>query len=730
MLNPCKLNPIIEKDVVNVCDLVKASFSKIAPFWPLQNLIAVSPLQGLEAQPIEEAMNIAAAYFEQPNLPEAMLLVNIQTMKWLQVYCDQGQATIQMPLRKYGLYNAWRQLAPYDEKLHKNIKEHREFLKSLPEKPEKVIAQNLLRLGIAKEEREQFLTLLLVTLPGWASYIKYQTEWASIDTHDYQITQLDYLAVRLIITSLLWPQAKQLLSWHKQALEGAISSKLNQIQVAEASYRIPLLKKIAKQKIQKPHTPEAQFVFCIDVRSEPFRKSLESTGDYQTLGFAGFFGIPVKITEKSSGSSYSSCPVLLQAKHEVIEAPCGVAECLADKKGYERLTSLKKLYQSLKYTFSTPFVLVEALGVFSGIWMGLRTLSLKLASRIKKHLIHLIRRPQEIEPSLSGISFEEQYAYAESALKMMGLTSHFAPLIVFCGHRSSTENNAYATALDCGACAGRHGGSNAKILAAIMNRSAIKMQLARNGIHIPQTTQFLAAEHNTTTDEVILYCEDDKEEIQKLKNDLELARKSNSEYRLKKLGVMNSQSYLAQLRAHDWAQVRPEWGLARNAAFIVAPRDLTCALNLDARCFLHSYDYTQDQQGISLTAILTAPMVVAEWINMQYLFSTVNNVAYGGGSKITQNITGKMGIMQGNASDLMTGLPLQSLYKSDTESYHEPQRLMVVVLAPRIMLNKIIQAQPILQKLFGNGWVQLAVIEPGNNEIYLLNRDFSWGKID
>ena len=223
-----------------------------------------------------------------------------------------------------------------------------------------------------------------------------------------------------------------------------------------------------------------------------------------------------------------------------------------------------------------------------------------------------------------------------------------------------------------------------------------------------------------------LYGDVSHEAIQKMKQDLEKARQINSAVRLKQLQVPNGNAHHSRLRSQDWAQVRPEWGLARNAAFIVAPRDISAPLNLEGRCFLHSYDYTRDAEGRSLTGILTAPMVVAEWINTQYLFSTLDNVAYGGGSKITKNITGKTGIMQGNASDLMTGLPLQSVYRSDGEAYHEPQRLMTVVYAPRPMLDAIIHAQPVLQKLFGNGWVQLACIEPDSRKTYMLNRDLTW----
>ncbi|MBY0534093.1 MAG: DUF2309 domain-containing protein [Rickettsiaceae bacterium] len=723
-----KMPKMVQEDVI-MHDLAKKSFNKIAPFWPLQNLIAVNPLQGFEGLPIEDALKLGSAYFEKSYLPNEMLSVNTETIKWLGVYFDEGQATITMPLRENGLYEAWRLLALYDEKLHKNVKEKIEFLQNLPIIPEQAISECLTKLNIAESEKQEFLTLLLTTLPGWASYIKYKTEWSVQNSNSYNVTQLEYLAVRIVITTLIWPDAKILLHLHKKALENSDVKILEKIEAGEASYRIPLLRKIAEQKIQTPYIPEAQLVFCIDVRSEPFRKALESTGDYQTFGFAGFFGIPVQITDKITDVSYPSCPVLLKPKHEVFESARSYDEGLKYKSNEGLIRSVKKLYQSLKYNFTTPFALVEALGGFSGIWMGARTISPKLTCKINSIVDQTINIKQRMEPSIECMSLQEKYTYAENALRMMGLTHSFAPIIVFCGHGSSTQNNAYATALDCGACGGRHGGSNAKILAAIMNCPEVKIQLSRNGIKIPSSTKFFAAEHNTTTDEVVLFCKDETEEIKKLKHDLEKARSINTVFRLKKLGVKNCKVDSANIRSNDWAQVRPEWGLARNAAFIIGPRDLTCSLELDGRCFLHSYDYKQDPQASFLETILTAPMLVAQWINMQYLFSTINNIAYGGGSKITKNITGKIGIMQGNASDLMNGLPLQSLYKSDTDPYHEPQRLFVVVLAPQIMLDKIIQAQPILQKLFSNGWVQVARIEPENNKTYLLNRGFSWQEV-
>ena len=157
-----------------------------------------------------------------------------------------------------------------------------------------------------------------------------------------------------------------------------------------------------------------------------------------------------------------------------------------------------------------------------------------------------------------------------------------------------------------------------------------------------------------------------------------------------------------------------------------SPQGAYAGLDLEGRGFLHSYEWKTDPTGKFLTTILTAPMVVAQWINSQYLFSTLDNVTYGSGSKVTQNFTGKLGVMQGNASDLMNGLPLQSVFAADGEPYHEPLRLLTVVYAPRPMLDAIVQTQDVLKKLFGNGWVTMACIDPFDHQPHLLKRDLKW----
>jgi len=734
-IKPLKAANMNKEEQSQLSDAIKASWKTIAPFWPLKNLIAVNPLQGFEGLPFEEALEQGSAYFQQL-LPKKMEAVNRESIKWLQAFFDDGQATIKMPLRANGFYAAYKELVIFDKSIgfDKNTKK---WLKSLPESPEAAIAECLLKLSIAKEERAEFLTLILTTLPGWAAHIKYRTDWCEAEPqHPHAVTEADYLAVRLIITCLLWPDAKELIKWHEKAKEKAKSVKniVSNIEKSEENYRAPLLKELmeqAKYLKTNPKTPDAQLVFCIDVRSEPFRKSLESTGSYETYGFAGFFGVPIRVEDETTGESYASCPVLLQPKHNIKESPCST-DCKSDKAGYERISAGKRFYQSLKYNFTTPFALVETLGLASGVWTAMRSFAPNLAEKLKIAASNALRKPVSKDVSLDNITLEQQCGYAEGVLNAIGLTSNFAPLIVFCGHGSTTQNNAYATALDCGACGGRHGASNAKVLAKIMNNPKVREYLATKDIDIPLGTLFIASEHNTTTDEVEIYADLVNDlsylgKIVSLKEDFEVAKEANSQWRSAQMGVSGG-SKETLTRSKDWAQVRAEWGLAKNAAFIIAPRDLTRNINLQGRSFLHSYDYKQDPNGASLTAILTAPMVVAEWINTQYLFSTLDNIAYGGGSKVTKNITGKIGIMQGNASDLMHGLPLQSVYSSDTDSYHEAQRLMTVVYAPRKKIETIIAEQEVLKKLFGNGWVQLACIEPEDNKVYMLNRKLQWQK--
>lgn len=732
-----RASSVTNPERISIKELVTSASDMVAPVWPLKTFIAVNPLQGLEHLPFEQAVLEADRQrMASSDGCSGRERVNLEMIKWCAAYFDEGQATIGMPGREQGLYQSFRNLARFDARLNSDL-HSTQLLEVLPESPEAAIVQCLRELGIAREEQEDFIRQSLAALPGWSGYVKWKELWQNrAEFARRPATLLEYVALRLILTRILWPGVKA-----QNAADTPKPSFLEDMPVWEKRYRTTLLQQLALQTgttaITTKKRPKAQLVFCIDVRSEPFRRSIEAQGSYDTLGFAGFFGLPVQVKKYGEEQSYDSCPVLLKPQHQVGEQACDTPSgCVKrHERGRSLLRMQTRFYQWLKYNFTTPFALVEMLGPWLGVQMLARSIMPARLSNLAEAVRSRVVPPVFTEPVLDDITLTQQADYGEAALRMMGLTENLAPLVVFCGHGSSTTNNAYASALDCGACGGNHGGGNARILAAILNRPEVRSALDERGLHIPSDTLFVAGEHDTTTDHVELFqqqnlSEQHQEQLSHLQTDLAKAREANAQIRTRTFGLpsFTGQKAVRETvrRSSDWAEVRPEWGLARNAAFIVGPRELTRHINLDGRCFLHSYDWKTDPEGKFLTTILTAPMVVAQWINSQYLFSTLNNIAYGSGSKITHNVAGKLGVMQGNASDLMHGLPLQSVYAAHDQPYHEPLRLLTVVYAKRTTVDSIIQKQDVLKKLFGNGWVTLACIDPTDHQPYLLNRDLTW----
>ncbi|MBI3359304.1 MAG: DUF2309 family protein [Nitrospirae bacterium] len=118
-----------------------------------------------------------------------------------------------------------------------------------------------------------------------------------------------------------------------------------------------------------------------------------------------------------------------------------------------------------------------------------------------------------------------------------------------------------------------------------------------------------------------------------------------------------------------------------------------------------------------LEIILTAPQVVAQWINMEHYFSTVDNEVYGSGSKIYHNVVGRFGIMFGAQSDLRIGLSRQAVMNGEMP-YHTPMRLLTLVEAPRERISEIIPRHRVLQHLYDNEWVHLIALDPTDKTFY------------
>jgi uncharacterized protein YbcC (UPF0753/DUF2309 family) len=280
------------------------------------------------------------------------------------------------------------------------------------------------------------------------------------------------------------------------------------------------------------------------------------------------------------------------------------------------------------------------------------------------------------------------------------LTENFAKTVVFCGHESSSSNNPYSSALECGACGGNSGRYNARVLADMLNETDVREGLASVGIFIPKTTHFVGAVHNTAVDSVKLFASKapatHKLAIEQLEADLALAGDATREERL----------------------VLPELGLLGNRALVVGPRSLTASLNLEGQVFLHSYEWQKDTDGTVLQSIVGGAVMVASGINMQYYTSALNNAAFGSGNKVTLNPYGGIGVTQGLQGDLKIGLTEQSVMVQDNLPQTSPMRLLLVIQSPLAVIEQTLKAVPGAAKLVKNQWVNLVAIDPTSGEFF------------
>ena len=639
-------------------------------------------------------------------------------VKWLSAFMDEGLAEWEMPFKSSGFYNAWRKLAPYDEILG-NIGSN-----DIPKTSQEALIQ--LTNNFSEKEIQELFTQHLAALPGWIGYIKLrtqnQTEWQK----QYPIDLEQYLAVRL------WT-AKQLgialLSNEKKTQPDTEIAELQHLWLKawEKSWQLELVhtlgnspKEIDLNK-KKSSVPDAQLVFCIDTRSELIRRHVESKGFYETFGYAGFFGIAMDYENSQNGITQKSCPPILDSCYTVKEVAQENKE--VEKQKLDRKNEVSQFWnyfmKRMKNMLPSTFGFVEGSGFFYGLHLMARTISPASLYRFS----HKRKTGHEsvCDPQLQNaqnthdlnVPIAEQAAIVKSGFDLMGW-QNFAPLVVFVGHGSHSANNPFGSSLDCGACAASPGRHNARMLAKMANNTDVRKLLENQyGLKIPDATWFLGAEHNTTTDEIELFDKhipsSHQQLLDNLKSNLEKAQITATQERL---GAMGNSVAMAQINASNWGETRPEWGLARNASFVIAPRKTTQHIDLDGRCFLHSYDWKNDKDGTALEAIMQGPMVVTQWINNHYYFSTVDNGKFGAGTKTTHNITGKFGVVQGNGGDLQTGLPWESLYNADNEPYHSPLRLTVVIQAPKERVNTILSKYEALKSLVTNEWIHLIIIDP------------------
>jgi uncharacterized protein YbcC (UPF0753/DUF2309 family) len=489
----------------------------------------------------------------------------------------------------------------------------------------------------------------------------------------------------------------------------------------------------------RPASPTFQVVCCLDEREESFRRHLEELApSVETFGAAGFYGVAMYYRGAADAHFVPLCPVVIRPQHWVTEE---VDHELGKSHRRRALTRRALGTASHQFhvgtrSFAIGALLSGAVGVLATFPLVARILFPRLTAKIRHVFGRMVRTPpitrlriERIEPCAGpengqvGYTLDEMINVGERQLQDIGLTSGFARLLVLLGHGSDSLNNPHNSAYNCGACGGAAGGPNARAMAQILNDRRVRDELARRGLAIPDETVVVGGYHNTCNESVIFFDLDllpdsHRAEFETVRKRIEETCNRNAHERCRRfmsaplsLSFADAREHVEE-RAEDLAQTRPELGHATNAITIVGRREWSRGLFLDRRAFLTSYDPTEDDAESSiLTRILQAVFPVCGGINLEYYFSNVDNSGYGAGSKLPHNLAALLGVMDGAASDLRTGLPWQMV------EIHEPVRsLFIIETTPESML-RIIERNEGIGRMCRKGWIQLAVLAPDTRKI-------------
>jgi uncharacterized protein YbcC (UPF0753/DUF2309 family) len=749
---------------------IAEALDRVAPLWPLEHFVAVNPFMGLVGRTFADASGVLrrtlgkapvqlpeeylASWREGRITPEDLALVSDEgwtkdrlleilrsqsdqplhhpvmsfadllddtlphahwsdfiaeeIAKWCAVHYDRNQTTWNSPWREMGLFAAWKSAACYDRKPEMfGLAGFCAYVRKLPDDVREVIEQCMLQLDPRGVDATDFLHRQLSNISGWAGHVRYLVREDEMRGRKNS-SLLELLAIRLAYDAAL--HASQIAdsqiaaTWRSQRVSAETTELDEALARWQSAYEAGYQRKLAAALIGanrsvKADRPEVQAVFCIDVRSEIVRRHLESVmPGAQTLGFAGFFGFPLSHQKAHACRPASRCPVLLvpplrSSEPRPVNADRAIAESGA--------------WKAFQNSATSCFSFVESLGVAF------------VADLLKPRGNNLL--DHESKPRLDEHDVGQLAAVAEGALRGMSLTSNFARLVLICGHGSHSANNPFASSLDCGACGGHGGEVNARIAADAFNHPGVRHLLKKRGILIPDDTHFVASRHDTLSDDFVLF---DKENVPvshldtlaSLETALSRVGEQARRERASRLGLDHVRDdKLAEMirrRGNDIAEVRPEWALANNAALIAAPRWRTAGLPLDGRIFLHEYDPTLDSESEVLKAILTAPVVVASWINLQYYASRIDPEHFAAGDKTIHHVVAGLGVIEGNAGDLRSGLPMQSIHDGK-DFVHEPRRLTVYLEGETELVDKVLEQHPDVRQLFDHQWIHLFVLTGG-----------------
>ena len=650
---------------------------------------------------------------------------------WAAGQFDAGQALWAAPKDRNG-YAAWRAIATHDLTPEiAGLAGFARYVADAPDNARDAIAFCCERLGLPRDAMTSYFHRLLTDTGGWAQYARYLL-WQAELAEGTDETILDCLAIRLIWESALFERYADGISeqWagavarHAQAPKPDADMVIDAIlqEAHERAFQRQLASLLAATpEPQVSQRPALQMAFCIDVRSEVFRRALEAQDPaIRTIGFAGFFGLTTAHRRFASDEVERRLPVLL---NPALESRSGGPDEVAADLSARYTARAIRAWGRFKLAAVSSFAFVEASGPL-------------YVAKLVRDVLGLSKKSKAADPAPRIVTeqrLDERIAAAEGILRAMSMTDDFARLVILAGHGASVTNNPHHSALHCGACGGYSGEVNARLLAGLLNDPEIREGLQAKGLAIPADCLFLAALHDTTTDQVTLYDQD--HDIGDHAGDLAEARiwlaaagaRARTERALRLPRAEGAQD--VQSRAGDWSEVRPEWGLAGCSAFIAAPRSRSTGRDLAGRAFLHDYGWQQDKGFGVLELILTAPVVVASWISLQYYGSTVMPEQFGGGNKLLHNVVGGIGVIEGNGGPLRAGLPWQSVHDG-SDFAHDPLRLSVCIEAPRDAITAILEKHGNVRALFDNRWLHLFALDEAGRMVWRYAGKLGWEAVD
>ncbi|MBI4942019.1 MAG: DUF2309 family protein [Actinobacteria bacterium] len=713
-----------------VTDLVALAAGALPPTWSWQGFVAANPLWGRTSMPFADALAESLRSDGPGTAPQrsrAETAVDDAVAGWLAVWTAPAEPAWPAPSQDLDLWRWFRTVAVHDPLLA-GLLAPASPAEGRPGAPVPERAVDLVADAAAAAvaagwpDARVWFADELGRLVGWSAYVARRgTVAAAVDVDALVALLAVRVATRYALTGALVPRAqgdvvpRALTARTEATAQERSAAVVAALEAAEARVRGPLADALTSapddgrpgdEPSDGPERPDADLVLCIDVRSERLRRHVEAAGRYRTIGFAGFFGLPLA-RRAGDGPSTSRLPALLAPSLRV-DAPAPEA------------TVGDLLRGALREALDAPgggFAAVEV--------AGLRALAGTAATVRPRH-----RTPAlATAGSVAEADLPQAVRAAVATARAAGIGPESARIVVLVGHGSTSTNNTAESSYDCGACGGYRGGGNAAVAAALLNGPQGRRALADAGIPLPDDTVVVAAEHDTATDEVALAPADGvpaghRAEYERLAASLQRAAAAVAVERCRSLPGADPLARTSERRAlgevrrraADPAQVRHEWGLAGNAFFVAAPRSLTEELDLDGTAFLHDYDEASDADGSLLETILTAPAVVAHWINAQYLFSGLDPARWGAGSKTAHNPVGRIGVLCGAGGDLRFGLTEQAVHHRGAPPFPLVRLLVVLAAAPE-RIDAVLSRHPDLDALVTGEWLTLWAVRRTDGQV-------------